>query len=130
MTEVEHFKVVGDYAVFRPAGRVTLEQAVQSISDAIAFSCEQGIKKLLADITGLHGFAPPGVGARYFFIRDWARIASGQVSIAIVARAEMIDSEKIGVTMAQNAGLHGNVFDSEEEALTWLNGAPTQAQEV
>ena len=40
--------------------------------------------------------------------------------VAIVAPPEMIDPEKIGVTVATNIGFVSEVFTSEEEALTWL----------
>jgi preprotein translocase subunit YajC len=38
----------------------------------------------------------------------------------MVARAEMIDPKKFGVTVAANSGLVGDVFESEEKALAWL----------
>jgi len=120
----EHFEIMENHAAFRPVGQVTLEQAVQAVSDGIAFACKQKIKKLLVDITGLHGFASPGLGSRYFFIQEWARIAGGRLSVALVSRPELIDPEKIGVTMAQNAGLRSDIFASEEEALAWLKNVP------
>lgn len=120
----EHFEIVGDHAAFRPLGCVSLEEAVQAVSNGIAFAREQKIHKILVDIRGLDGFASPGLGSRYFFIQEWARLAAGRLSMAMVSRPELIDPEKIGVTMAQNAGLHSNIFASEEEALAWLKKAP------
>jgi hypothetical protein len=38
----------------------------------------------------------------------------------MVARPDMIDPQKFGVTVARNAGLTGEVSESEEEARAWL----------
>ena len=39
----------------------------------------------------------------------------------MVARAEMIDPNKFGVTVAANRGLVSNIFTTETEARAWLN---------
>jgi hypothetical protein len=39
----------------------------------------------------------------------------------MVARAEMIDPEKFGVTVAANRGLVSNIFTTELEARAWLH---------
>ena len=41
--------------------------------------------------------------------------------MAIVARPELIDPQKIGVLMAQNRGATGDVFTTEAAALAWLD---------
>ena len=63
------------YAVYRATGSVTLAQAVQIVKNAIATAREQGLPKLLIDISGLSGFDTPSVGDRYFFI---IALASGR----------------------------------------------------
>ena len=45
----EHFEILGDYAVFRPMGKVTLERAVEMVTEAIAFAHEHHIRKLLVN---------------------------------------------------------------------------------
>ena len=120
MDNPEHFEIVEDHAESRLRGRVTLEEGVQAVSNAIAFACTQQVSKLLVDITGLYGFPSPGIGSRYFLVREWARVAGGRLSLVIVSPPDLIDHEKIGVLMAKNAGLHCNIFASEEEALEWL----------
>jgi len=42
--------------------------------------------------------------------------------MAMVIRAEYIDPEKFGVTVARNSGLNTDVFAQEPEALAWLQG--------
>ena len=120
MSKPEHFEIADDHAVFRPTGQVSLQQAVQLVTSAITFAREQRVRKLMAVTTGLSGFKPPDLATRYIFIRAWARAAGGDVCIAVVARPEMIDPQRFGVTVAANSGLVGDVFESEEEALVWL----------
>jgi hypothetical protein len=50
---------------------------------------------------------------------EWASIARG-LRLAVVARAELIDPERFGITVARNRGLSANVFTSEAEAIDWL----------
>ncbi len=122
MNKPEHFEIMESHAVFRPIGEVSLQQAAQLITSAIAFAREQNIKKLLVVITELTGFEPPNLAARYFFFREWAHVAEGQVKVAFVAGPEMIDPEKMGILIGENAGLHSDAFTSEAEALAWLQG--------
>src|SRR5215213_2577381 len=108
------------FARYAPEGEVSLNQAVQMISGAIAYCRAQSIEGMLADVRQLYGFPHPTVVDRYWFIRKWAEDARGQVVLALIQRPEMIDSEQIGVTIASNAGLMTNVFESETDARTWL----------
>jgi hypothetical protein len=39
----------------------------------------------------------------------------------MVARAEMIDPRKFGVTVAANRGLMSDIFTTEAEARAWLD---------
>jgi hypothetical protein len=43
--------------------------------------------------------------------------------VAVVARPELIDPQKIGVLMAQNRGVNGDVFSTESAAIAWLDNA-------
>jgi hypothetical protein len=120
MNEPVHFEIREDYAIFRPAGEVSLERAVQLVTSALVLAREQQIKKLLVVATGLTGFESPSLSSRYFFIQEWARAAQGSVSVAMVVQPELIDPQKFGVTVGENAGLRSEVFASEQEALVWL----------
>ncbi len=112
--------IAEDYARFYPEGEVSLRGAVEMVKGAIAFCREQGVPRLLADVTRLTGYAPPTLSERYWFVQEWAEAAKGAVSLAMVARPEYIDPEHFGVTVALNAGLRANVFASDSEALAWL----------
>lgn len=120
MDKPDHFHMEAGHAVFRPRGVMSLEEAVQLVTTAIAFSRQQSVRRLLVDTTGLAGFRPPDLAARYFFIHEWARAAGGGVCVALVARPEMIDPQRFGVTVAANAGFVSDIFPSEQAALGWL----------
>lgn len=128
MNKPRHFEIKEDYALYRPAGEFTLEEAVQLVTSVITFAREHHIKKLLVDLTGLAPIEPPNLASRYFFVRDWAHAAQGKVRIALTARPEVIDFEKIGTIIAENAGLRCNVYESEEEALAWLQSTKRAGQ--
>jgi len=121
MDQNPQFEMLGDIAVFRPRETVTLERAVELVNSAIASARTQRIRRLLVVTTGLEGFDPPGIGMRHFMARQWATTAGGAVRIAVVARPEMLDPHKFGVTVAANFGTRADVFVSESEALAWLD---------
>ena len=117
---LEHFGVVGDHAEYRPAGRVSQAEMAQLVGSAIDLARERQVRKLLVVTTELTGFEPPNIVDRYFFIREWAAAADRSVRVAMVARREMIDPQKFGVTVAANNGMVADIFESEEAALAWL----------
>jgi hypothetical protein len=124
MNPAEKFETVAGFAAFRPVAEVTSEQAIQLVAAAIGSARAQGIPKLLIVTNGLTGFAPPSLGIRYFFAHKWADAGKGQVSVAMVARPEMIDPQKFGAVVANSAGLRNDVFTSETEAIAWLRQLP------
>ena len=97
----------------------TVDEAAEFVDEAINYCRENGERLLLADIFRVRGFAP-NVVKRLLIIERWAESAKGQVKMAMVATREMIDREKIGITMAQNRGFEPEIFDNEAEALRWL----------
>jgi len=125
MGELEQFEVLEDCALFRPTGQVSVIEAVQLVTDGIAFARSLDVRKLLVDITRLVGFEPPGVVLRYFIIHQWARAAGRRVKVALVTRPEMVDSEKvdprkIGVAIAADINFTADIFTTEGDALRWL----------
>jgi hypothetical protein len=120
MTEPDPFTTVGGFAAYRPVAHVSLAQGIEMVTAAITRARERGIRKLLVNTCGFTGVESPGLGARYFFVHEWARAAGGQLTLAMVARPEMIDPQKFGVNVAIAAGLQSDVFPTEEEAVAWL----------
>lgn len=117
---IDSIEVNGDCAYYRPTGKVTLEQGAELVDQAIGYARDRRISRLLINCSKLTGFPSPSLPQRYFLVRGWAKTAQGLVQVAMVARPEMIDPEKFGVTVARNAGFLAEVYPTEPEALAWL----------
>jgi hypothetical protein len=122
MNTLANFELVGKRAFYRPVGNVTFERAVEMVAESMALARSLGMADVLVNTSGLTGFAPPSIFARHALAVRWAEVAGGSgLHVAIVARPELIDPEKIGVLMAQNRGVSGDVFTTEAAALAWLD---------
>jgi hypothetical protein len=121
MKKLDNFDVQGKRALYRPTARVSFEQAVEMAAEAMLQARALGATSLLINTFGLTGMAPPSIFARHALAVRWAESAGAHLHVAMVARAELIDPEKIGVLMAQNRGVSGDVFTTEAAALTWLD---------
>lgn len=116
----EPFEMVGEVAVFRPTGEVSLEEAVQLVTTAITHARDRRIRRLMAVVTNLTGFESPDLGQRYWMVNEWAMAANGTLSLAVVAKPEHIDPQRVGALIAEQAGFTSYAFESEKEALAWL----------
>jgi len=121
MQAPDHFEQIGTRGFYRPIAIVSFEQAIDMVAQAMRYSRERGLVDLLANVNGLTGFPQPSTFARYSLAVKWAEAAGGALRVALIARAEIIDPQKIGVLMAQNRGVNGDVFTNESDALTWLD---------
>src|SRR5262245_60004225 len=108
------------FARYTPKGEVSLETAVDMISEVIEYCRTYEIGGLLIDVRELYGFPQPSVVERYWFLQRWATEVGGQIAMSMIQRPEMIDPEQIGITIAANAGLQLHVFDNEPDAREWL----------
>jgi hypothetical protein len=122
MRAIKEFEQVGTRGFYRPVAHVTFEQAVDMVAEAMMTARELGLADLLINSTGLTGFTPPSVFARYNMAIQWAQGGGAALRTALVARPELIDSQRIGVFMLQNRGATTDVFANEAEALGWLDG--------
>lgn len=120
MDRQDDFKSLGEIAVFRPTGEASFEEAVHLVTNAIIHAREHRIKKLMAVVTGLGGFESPALGQRYWMVNEWALAADRALSLAVVAKREHMDPQRVGVIIAEQIGFLGNAFESEGEALAWL----------
>jgi len=116
-----YFELSGTRGFYRPIAVVSFEQATDMVAEAMRHARELGLVDLLANTHGLTGFVPPSTFARYSLAVKWAESAGSALRVALVARPEIIDRQKIGVLMAQNRGVNGDVFTHETEALAWLD---------
>ncbi len=114
---IEHADGIG---VYRLDGAMPLEQAIAQGTAAIVMARARMLDRLLILAGGLQLPALPGVLDRYHIGERWAAAAGAAISVAVVARTEMIDPQKFAVTVASNRGARANVFDSEPAARAWL----------
>ena len=115
-----HFSFLDNFAHYIPTGEHTLEGTVEMIDGAIRYCRENKIAGVLVDITSVTGFPSPTLTDRFWFVTKWAESSGGRVVLAIVTREEMIDPDRIGITIAANRGLTCEVFTSKVSALEWL----------
>jgi hypothetical protein len=120
LDELAGFVLEGRCGLYRPVGSVSFDEAVALVSAAIAATRRNQGQDILVDTTALTGFPSPNTIQRFFAAVEWAAEASGCLHLAMVARAEMIDPEKFGVTVAANRGLVSNIFTTEALARAWL----------
>jgi hypothetical protein len=121
MRAPDSFEQFGSRGFYRPVAVVTFEQAIEMVALAMLYARERRITDLLVNTHGLTGFPEPSTFGRYSLAVKWAESAGGALRVALVARAEIIDPQKIGVLMAQNRGVNGDVFTNEMDALVWLD---------
>lgn len=121
MDVMEHFERVGSRGFYRPVAQVSFERAVDMVADAMRVARDMGLEDLLANTTGLTGFPSPSVFARHAMITKWLEAGGSALRVALVARAELIDPQKIGVLMLQNRGGNGDAFTNEVDAIAWLD---------
>ena len=120
MDAPEHFEAGDRYATFRPVATCTFKEAVERVRVGITYCAGQKIAKVLVDTTHLTGFDYPDTLERFGMAEQLSRSAQGVVIVALVARAELIDPQHFGITVARNRGTLAEVFDSEPEAVAWL----------
>jgi FixJ family two-component response regulator len=116
----DNFILEKGHAVHHPAGYVSFDEAVALVRAAIAAALRHQVRDLLVDTRELTGFPSPDSFERFLAAIEWAEEARAGVRLAMVARAEMIDPQKLGVVVALNRGLVSNIFTSEVEARLWL----------
>jgi len=121
MMKPDNFEVVGQRGFYRPKGKVSFEQGIELVAECMKYARSLGLASLLVNTLGFTGVAPPSIFARHQLALRWAESAGPKMHVAVVARQELIDPEKIGVIMAQNRGVSGDVFTSESAAIMWLN---------
>lgn len=124
MDELDGFVMEGGRAVYRPVGSVSFDEVVALVRAAIAAARSNQARDLLVDTTALTGFSSPDTFQRFLAVVEWAEEARGSVRLAMVARAEMIDPQRFGLTVAANRGLVSSIFTTEGDARAWLDAKP------
>jgi hypothetical protein len=126
MNMADYLEVKAGIGEFRPRGECALVEAVDLITEAVAYCRNRRIDKLLIVTTGLIGVSIPTLVDRFLMVEQWARESSGMVVTAMVASPEYIHPQKFGVRVAADLGLVADVFTSESDALRWLSNYDRQ----
>lgn len=108
------------YAVFAPEGSLELQDGIAFVTETIKYCGAKGVRGLIVDVRAVVGLKNPSVAEKFWYTQDWSKASAGRVAVALVANRDLIDPTKIGVTMAENAGLQSHVFDNREDAVEWL----------
>ena len=120
MKVADNYRIEGRYASFRPVGKVSFEEGAAACVEAIRVAGEQGITRLLINLTGLTGLGPISTLDRFWLAKQFASAAKPGFKVAVVANPDTIDQQHFGVIVARNRGLQANVFATEQEAQLWL----------
>ena len=121
MSPVKDFESIGTRGYYRPVAECSFEQAVAMTAEAVRTARELGLADMIVNTTGLRGFAPPSVFARYEMAARLVRSAGTSLRLAIVARPEFFDPQKIAMLMMQNRRIDSEAFTNELDALKWLD---------
>ena len=121
MEELDGFVIEEGRGFYRPVGTFSFDEVVVLVRAAIATARRNKVRDLLVDTTALTGFPSPDTFQRFVAAVAWANEALARLRLVMVARPEMIDPQRFGVTVAANRGLVSNIFTTEAEALAWLD---------
>src|SRR5215510_3574864 len=99
MDQLTTFEMTGTRAFFRPVGCVSLEHAVNMVTQAIRLANAREAHDLLVNVHALSGFDSPSLSERFSMASEWAAAANSRLRLAMVAPAQLIDPHKFGVTV-------------------------------
>src|SRR5271169_6497544 len=116
----KHVEVREGICQLRLSGECSLIEAVELITDEIAYCRDRGVNKLLIETTGLTGVPILSLVDRFLIAEEWAQEAEGMVVVVLVVQPDYIHPEKFGVRVAADFGLTLDVYTSETEAMKWL----------
>ena len=106
---------------YRPRGEASAGQLVDLIAAALKFASDKQLSEIIVNVTDMYGFDAPGPAFRRWAVRRWAETAENSICVAMVARYEHICPEKTGLLVAAEQGLAANIFETEADAILWLD---------
>ena len=117
---VLNIETLNGYAICRLCAVVSFQDGVELLAQAIELAVKNKVTKLLLDTRSLTGFPPPDTFDRYVLGQRCAESSGGVIKVALLAREELLDPERFGLTVARNRGAHVEAFAIEEDAVKWL----------
>ena len=122
LQKIQPFEMRDGMCFYRLHGKLSLVEAVDLLSRAIAECRRSGAPRLLVDVTGIEDLPVPTLVDRFLMVEDWAQAAQSMVVVAMVTHARYIHPRKFGVKVAAHLGLTCDVFTSWDVASKWLQG--------
>jgi len=127
LQKIQPFETRDGVRIHRLHGKLSLVEAVDLISRAIAECRRSGAPRLLVDVTDIEELPVPTLVDRFLMMEDWAQAAQSMVIVAMVTHPRYIHPRKFGVTVAAHLGLTCDVFTSSDAASKWLQGTDVSA---
>jgi hypothetical protein len=106
----------------RYLGTYSLERYKSQMERSTRACTEQGIARLLVDITDLVGYAPTTM-ERHEIGTAGAALSRHLEKVAVVATIEQLGPDTFATTVARNRGLSIQAFPDRDSALRWLIGS-------
>ena len=112
----------GDYLLVTCQGPYTGKGIIAVQQHAIDYAGAEGLRAILMDATGLHGYSPTAM-ERFGFaeaVAELQRSRGGNIWIAFVGKEPLVDPGRFGETVAVNRGAALKVFEDPGEAADWI----------
>ena len=112
----------GDYLLVTCQGPYTGKGIIAVQQHAIDYAGAEGLRAILMDATGLHGYSPTAM-ERFGFaeaVAELQRSRGDNIWIAFVGKEPMVDPGRFGETVAVNRGAALKVFEDSGEAADWI----------
>jgi hypothetical protein len=112
----------GDYLLVTCEGPFMGKGLEDVHQQALDYAIAEGLRAILVDTTGLHGYSPTTM-ERFGFgkaIAEMQRRSRSAIWIAFVGREPIVDSERFGESVVVNRGGFAKVFEDTDEAAAWI----------
>ena len=120
-----YYQSVGGRAFYRPRGCVSATQLADIVNTALRTARDGGAHDVLVNLTAMTGFETPDAAYRQWAVRRWAQTVGASVKVAVVAHRKHICPNRTGLIAAAESGMLTNIFETEPEAIAWLDhGVP------
>lgn len=115
-----NFAIRSEYGYICLTGERSLRSTVELTKEAIRYSRERQVYKLLVDATDVWGFAPPSFIERFLVTEELAEEASGVVMMAVALCLDVDSPARHGRETMHRAGLAARLFRTKDDAVYWL----------
>jgi hypothetical protein len=127
MKAPEHFEAMEGYGCFRLSGHGPLADAARQVIEAIEFSREQRIRRLLIDVQNWTGHKSPGTLERYHVAQAFAEAAREAAGMPAEPTAEGDLLEVSGISPEEGISMSEDPYAAAADS--WAAGQPVSLTE-